>query len=190
MLGFRTLVLNASYEPINILPLKTIPAEDAVTRVYNGTCHVVEEHDQKILTPTADMRWPSVIARNAFEHYIPNIRLYRESLFYRDHGICMYCEKPLKISEVTFDHYIPESAGGEKTWENIVCACARCNSAKGSSEPVGIWAPKYKPYRPTYFQLLEKRKKFPIFVQDKSWIDYLPDWESEVIINRNLAAVA
>ena len=66
MIGLRTLVLNATYLPINYIPVHSIPVEDAITRVFNGTCHVVEEYDRKIKTPSLDMNWPSVIARNDF----------------------------------------------------------------------------------------------------------------------------
>ena len=191
MLGPRTFVLNATYEPINLIPTATIPAEDAVTRVCNRTCHVVEEYDRKILTPTVNMNWPSVIARNSFDKIPNRVRLFRETLFYRDHGICVYCEKPLTVSEVTFDHYVPRYAGGGTSWDNIVCACARCNSAKGNHDPVGIWEPKYKPWTPTYYDLLKRRKKFPIHIDDERWMRYIPDWEGDVIVqSRTLAAVA
>ncbi len=182
MLGLRTLVLNSSYLPISLFPLHAIPVEDAITRVFNGTCHVVFEYDRPILSPNVDMNWPSVIARNDHMRVKNNVKLRRESLYYRDHGICVYCEKPLTIKEVTYDHVYPRALGGHHDWDNVVCACSNCNLKKGSSKPVGTWKPKVKPYKPDYFQLLANRKKFPIVISDESWMQFMGEWEAEVIV--------
>jgi hypothetical protein len=64
--GLTTLVLNADMEPISLLPIEHIPVEDAVTRVLNGTCVVVDEYDRAIKTPALRMNWPSVIMRKDF----------------------------------------------------------------------------------------------------------------------------
>jgi 5-methylcytosine-specific restriction endonuclease McrA len=180
MLGLRTLVLNNNYMPISLFPLHTIPAEDAITRVFNGTCRVVADYDRKILTPTHDIKWPSIVARIDSMRIKEVVRLRRESLYYRDHGRCAYCEKPLTISELTYDHVVPQSQGGGSDWENVVAACPSCNSNKGDARPVGQWTPKWRPYRPTYYQLLAMRRKFPITVDHSSWIDFLGDWEAEI----------
>ena len=66
MLGLRTLVLNASYMPISLLPLHTVPVEDAVGRIFNDSCHVVFSYNRWIQTPNLHMKWPSVIARNSY----------------------------------------------------------------------------------------------------------------------------
>tara|TARA_B110000503_G_C7011842_1_gene356041 strand:- start:241 stop:807 length:567 start_codon:yes stop_codon:yes gene_type:complete len=188
MIGLRSLVLNANYMPISLFPLHTIPVEDAVTRVFNGTCHVVESYDRKILSSSVDMGWPSIIARSEHAKLKDLVRMRRESLFYRDHGLCAYCEKPITISGLTYDHVIPQSKGGSSDWENIVCACGLCNTKKGNSMPVGIWKPKFAPYKPNYYQLLKARKKFPIVIDHESWVDYLGNWESDVIIKGRAAA--
>src|SRR5690348_15700631 len=101
MLGLRTLVLNANYAPISLFPLHTIPAEDAITRVFNGTCDVVAEYDRKILTPNIDIKWPSIIARNDQMKIKEVVKLRTESLYYRDHGVCAYCERPITINTLT-----------------------------------------------------------------------------------------
>ena len=168
--------------PVGLLPLHTIPVEDAVTRCFNGTCHVVSEYDVPIKTQRLKMRWPSVIARNGSGYREPIVKLTPETLYYRDHGICVYCEQPLAIKDVTYDHYIPKTRGGDRSWENIVCACKHCNNTKSDAEPVGVWEPKHKPYRPKYYELLERRKNYPIVVDDEAWIHHLPNWQSEVII--------
>lgn len=182
MIGLRCLVLNSNYSPISLIPFHTIPVEDAVTRVFNKTCHIVQSYDRDILSPSVSMKWPSVIARN--ENLKPKdlVKLRRESLFYRDHGLCVYCEKPITISGLTYDHVIPKKQGGRSDWTNIVCSCSSCNSLKGDKLPRGQWEPRHKPYRPTYYQLLGNRRKFPIVVDDLSWIPFLGEWKAPVLI--------
>lgn len=180
--GLKTLVLNQNYQPISIFPLHHIPVEDAITRVFNGTCHVVLEYDREIRTQNQNVHinWPSVIARNDGKIIGNYVKLSREFLYYRDHALCMYCEKPLSFSEMTIDHVTPRVAGGEHKWENVVSACQDCNQAKGHKLPRGMWKPLVKPEKPTYWQLIKVRKKFPISVYDENWMQFIGDWESDV----------
>jgi 5-methylcytosine-specific restriction endonuclease McrA len=183
LLGLRTLVLNANYMPISIFPLESIPAEDAITRVINGTCHTVFEYDRPILTPTANMNWPSVIARNNQSNPKSlKVKLRRETIFYRDHGMCAYCEKKLVLKEVTFDHVYPKVRGGPHTWENLVTACSKCNSRKGHALPQGEWKPKFTPFVPDYWDLVKARRKFPITIPNQDWTTFLGDWEADVVV--------
>lgn len=182
LIGLRTLVLNNNYLPISLFPLHTIPVEDAITRVFNGTCHVVETYDRDILTPNIQMKWPSIIARHDSKMVKERVKLSSEALYYRDHGRCMYCEKPLTMNEMTCDHVHPESRGGKFSWDNIVAACASCNTAKGSELPRGRWVPKFMPKQPTYYELLQRRRKFPIVVDHESWKTFLGEWEAPVHI--------
>ncbi len=183
MIGLRTLVLNADMTPIDLLPRpESIPAEDAVTRVINGTCSVVEEYDRMIKTPTIEMAWPSVIMRNSYTRIPHEVGLTSEYLYYRDHGLCAYCEKKLTIFTTTIDHVKPKVAGGPKSWTNVVAACSACNHKKGSYEPKGQWKPKVKPYKPSYWKLLDLRRKYPIVVDHESWITWLGDWSGGVTV--------
>ncbi len=145
MIGLRTLVLNSNYMPISLFPLHSIPVEDAVTRVFNGTCHVVFDYDRDIKTQYHEMKWPSVIARNGHLKINEAVKLRRDSLYYRDHGRCAYCETPLLIKDVTIDHVHPRSKGGHHDWDNIVSSCSDCNTKKGDLLPVGAWRPQFKP---------------------------------------------
>jgi hypothetical protein len=77
---------------------------------------------------------------------------------------------------------VPKSKGGGYTWDNLVSACSTCNLLKGDSMPVGRWKPKKQPYRPSYYQLLDVRKKFPIHIDDENWMQFLGKWEAPVIV--------
>jgi hypothetical protein len=72
--------------PVSLIPIHTIPVEDAVTRVFNGSCHPVFSYNRKIQSPSVNMNWPSVIARNQQIKVKEVVKLRRDSLFYRDHG--------------------------------------------------------------------------------------------------------
>ena len=184
LIGLNTLVLNSNYMPINMVPMETIPVEDAITRVFNGTCHVVENFDRKIKTAdrNMDLYWPAVIARNDSKTVKTQVKMTDENLYYRDHGLCQYCHKEITMKETTFDHVNPKSKGGVLSWTNAVCACGPCNSKKDNLPPVGIWKPRRMPFKPTYHQLLEARKKFPLSIDHESWLNYIPKWEAEVKI--------
>lgn len=50
-------------------------------------------------------------------------------------GECAYCGRTMRKGErLTRDHLEPIKEGGETTQDNIVPACASCNSSKGASE--------------------------------------------------------
>lgn len=49
--------------------------------------------------------------------------------------MCFYCKRPLAFSEATRDHYIPLTKGGDDSIDNIVPACANCNSQKRNKMP-------------------------------------------------------
>lgn len=188
---YRTLVLNADYSPISILKLAHIPVQDALTRVFNGTCHVVETYDRQIKTPNKEnaVFLPSVIARNEYENLPKNItdNPVAEYLYYRDHGVCAYTGEELTLqrnqpNSLTIDHVIPRSKGGPNTWDNVVACLPSLNLAKSDSMPIGIWKPKRRPYKPDYWSLASARKKFPVTVYNENWIPYLGDWEGSITV--------
>ncbi len=65
------------------------------------------------------------------------VKLNRRNLFARDRNQCQYCGKHFTTSELSIDHVKPRSLGGGDSWENLVCACIRCNAKKGGRTPDG-----------------------------------------------------
>lgn len=63
------------------------------------------------------------------------VKFNRRNIFARDSNRCQYCGKRFSTVELSLDHVIPRSHGGATTWENIVCACHRCNVRKGGRTP-------------------------------------------------------
>lgn len=57
---------------------------------------------------------------------------WRKTLFKMQRGLCHYCGKPM-ADDVTLDHVIPTSKGGEDCISNTVAAHEICNAMKGDS---------------------------------------------------------
>ena len=63
------------------------------------------------------------------KQHIP--RNLRERIIERDGRRCVYCDEDLSSAEIHMDHVIPESQGGETTYNNLQVTCRKCNLAKG-----------------------------------------------------------
>ncbi|QDV75338.1 HNH endonuclease [Botrimarina mediterranea] len=100
------------------------------------------------------------------------VRLNRRNLFARDGGKCQYCNKTFPTSELSIDHVVPSCRGGETTWENVVCACVRCNVRKGGRTPdeAGMKLAK-KPVRPKRSPLLAIKLGNPKYVSWRTFVD-------------------
>jgi 5-methylcytosine-specific restriction endonuclease McrA len=70
----------------------------------------------------------------------------------------------------TLDHVVPSSHGGKSEWTNATTACGPCNANKGNNKKI---VPKVKPHKPTYWELVEKRKQMKFDVKHPSWELYL-----------------
>ncbi|MCP4246754.1 MAG: HNH endonuclease [bacterium] len=63
------------------------------------------------------------------------VKLNRRNIYTRDQNRCQYCGKRFKPAELSLDHVVPRSRGGNNAWENLVCCCVRCNVKKGGRTP-------------------------------------------------------
>lgn len=121
----KVLVLNASYEPLNITSWRR-----AVVLLLKEKAEQVE-HNGKVLY--ASFPLPTVIR---LRHYVQvpykDIPLTRRNVLHRDSHTCQYCGYK---DDLTIDHIIPRSKGGGDAWENVITACVRCNIKKGNRSP-------------------------------------------------------
>ena len=124
----RTLVLNATYEPLAVVPVRR-----AIVLILNRRAEVVETNGAAWRSEFVELRSPTVIRLYRFVKvpYARRVRLSRRAVFLRDDHSCQYCNHPAE----NLDHVIPRSQGGAHTWENIVASCRRCNSRKGGRTP-------------------------------------------------------
>src|ERR1700753_3708397 len=117
------LVLNASYEPINICG-----ARRALILVLKGVAKTEEEQGAMLHAAVLRIPMPSVIRLLEYRRIPHQTRaLSRKNILLRDRNSCQYCGVVLPAGELTLDHVIPRSRGGLSTWENLVACCHSCN---------------------------------------------------------------
>jgi 5-methylcytosine-specific restriction endonuclease McrA len=130
----RVLLLNQTYEPLG-----TVSVARAVIMVFKNTVSVEElDGDRVLRSARAEFPVPSVIRRRI---YI-NVRLRREAssmkrlrIYMRDKYRCQYCGQKRPVGELTLDHILPRSRGGDNSPVNVVTACMACNNRKGDRTP-------------------------------------------------------
>jgi 5-methylcytosine-specific restriction endonuclease McrA len=122
------LVLNQSYEPLNICHAKR-----ALALIMAGRAEMLEDGMGYIHTSRSAYAIPSVIK---LDYIIRRPRaerkLTRVGVFHRDNFTCQYCGKD---NQLTIDHVIPRFQSGRHTWENVVAACVPCNRRKAGRTP-------------------------------------------------------
>jgi 5-methylcytosine-specific restriction endonuclease McrA len=125
------LVLNASYEPINVCA-----ARRALVLVLKGVASAEEVSISSIHSARNTVRLPSVIRLLEYRRIPRQTRaLSRKNILMRDRYTCQYCHRTMPSGELTLDHVIPRSRAGESAWENLVACCHFCNNHKGSRTP-------------------------------------------------------
>ena len=166
-----TLVLNADGLPVSVLPLSTITWQESIKYMVLDKADVLAWHENWIVhSATWETPVPSVIMLREYMKAKTTVRFSRANVHLRDGGHCQYCGVSVTGRESTLDHVMPVSKGGKTTWENCVTACGPCNSHK--SDKLGF-KPKIKPYKPDYYDLVSKRKKFEFNVRHKEWLQFI-----------------
>ncbi len=171
------LVLNADYRPLSYFPLSLWAWQDAVKAVFLDRVNIVSEYQRTVRSPSFEIRLPSVVSLKEYVQPPRHPAFTRFNVFLRDRFVCQYCGDG---NELTFDHVVPRSLGGQTTWENVVAACAPCNLKKGGHMPakVKMW-PKQKPYCPSVYDLHRNGRLFPPNYLHESWLDFLY-WDAEL----------
>lgn len=166
----RVLVLNASYEPLNVCSLRR-----AHVLVWKGKAEILESHDKPLRSACTSFRRPHVIRLVTYVRVPRGVtrRISRRVLFARDGWACMYCGTG--GNRLTLDHVVPRSRGGTSVWENVVTSCAPCNHRKGDRllEETGMSLRKHpRPPTPVLFIRLTAEH-----IPD-TWRRYLPGLEA------------
>lgn len=167
-----TLLLNADMQPISLLPLSIVDWQEAIRYMVLDKAEVLEWHDDWVVH---SMKWstrvPAVLLLKEYQKPKHTMRLSKRNVFLRDEYTCQYCGTGVTESTATLDHVHPVSAGGKTTWENSTTACKPCNYKKANH--VGKMKPKILPYKPHFWDLVEKRKRKGFHLQHPSWATYL-----------------
>jgi len=156
-LSAKVLVLNKLYMAVRVVSAKrafcmlardlaeVIHVEDGqyVSYDFESWAEISElqrtyepEHFDWVKTVRLEIAVPKVIRLLGYDR-LPeqHVKLNRRNLFARDRNQCQYCGRHFPTSDLSIDHVLPRAQSGGDTWENLVCACIRCNARKGGRTP-------------------------------------------------------
>ena len=176
-----TLLLNADGSVFSVIPLSVIDWRETVRLLYLEKIVPIEYYsDWVVHSSSISYAMPSVIMTKQYFHKTQRIRFTKQNILLRDNFTCQYCGKQFHGHELTLDHYLPKSRGGKKNFENIITSCGPCNWARGDDMSI---KPIKQPHRPTYFELVNARKKYPIYLKQKIWNQYL-GWPEDLLLDK------
>ena len=187
------LVLNRFYAAVHVIPVRrafsllfrdsaeVIHIEDGqyVNYDFESWCAWSELNDEEAYGPAdwvravrISIQVPRVIRLLYFEKTPrQTLRFNRRNLFARDGNCCQYCGKSLPTSQLSLDHVLPRSRGGQTSWENIVASCLKCNTRKGGRTPQEARMQlKRAPIRPKHNPLLTVKLDNPKYEIWKSFL--------------------
>ncbi len=143
--------------------------------IYLGKAEPVIIDEKKALhSVSKTYPWPSIIRISRFIK-VPykKVILTRKNILRRDGYKCAYCGR--SDIPLTVDHIIPKARGGDDSWENMICACTRCNNVKGDRTPdEANMKLLFKPFKPSHIMFIKNvvgrldERWNPIFICLKS----------------------
>ena len=182
-----TLILNANGMPLSQVPLSVVTWQVALRLLFTEKVKVLKEYDDwAIRSQYLEMKVPSIIIMTEQVKWSKNLKYNRGNVFLRDDYTCQLqitsrCKdragKATAIDDLTLDHVIPKSLGGKTTWVNVCTCCKACNGQKGNDASI---VPKHMPKKPSYYEILAKRKTMPIHIRDEEWKYYIA-WPDELV---------
>jgi len=191
------LVLNKAFTPVHVVTAKrafcmlfkavaeVVQIEDGHLEVHdfqswqevsefkraNG---IEEDQSEWVSTVSHEIQVPRIVRLLFYGRYpTQRISFNRRNIFARDENRCQYCGKQFPTRELSIDHVVPLSRGGEASWTNVVCACTACNKRKGGQLPheAGMKLTR-QPVEPRFNPMIRlkiRRRKY------YSWKQFLDD---------------
>ena len=139
-------------------------------------------HDDWVRAVNLEIQLPRIVRLIRFDRqHVSTVRLNRRNLLARDGHCCQYCGQSLPAHQLSLDHVMPRSRGGQTTWENIVASCVKCNTKKGCRTPQEArMRLMKKPRKPTHNPMLTVKLGNPKY---ESWKTFLPQasWLMDVV---------
>lgn len=180
------LLLNADGQPLSHVPLSVVAWQVAMRLLVTEKVRVLKEYDDWVVrSQLIEWKVPSIIMMTSQKKWNKGLKYSRTNVYLRDDYTCQLqttrrCKElhgKVKQIELTLDHVVPRSHGGKTNWLNVCTSCKACNSEKGNDHTI---LPKKKPYKPTYYEILSKRKQMPIYIRDPEWAYYV-DWPEDKV---------
>ena len=181
-----TLKLNSDGRPITQIPLSVVSWQEAMRLIFLEKATVLKEYDDWVIrSQHLELKVPSIIMMTEHVKWNNSLKYSKQNIFLRDDLTCQLqitnrCASQngkVKVSELSLDHVVPRSHGGKTNWLNVCTSCKDCNGAKGNDHRI---LPKKKPHKPTYYEILAKRKTMPVYIHDEDWRHYM-DWPDDLI---------
>ena len=132
-----------------------------------------QPHEDWIRTVSFEVQVPRVIRLLSFDR-LPKQKLHlnRRGILARDEHVCQFCGRQFPACQLSLDHVIPRSRGGGTSWENVVCACVRCNVKKGGRTPKDARMKLVRrPARPKRNPLLILKLSNPKYESWRIWLN-------------------
>mgnify|MGYP001453090743 CR=1 FL=1 len=132
-----------------------------------------DEFEDWVKSVNFEIQAPRIIRLLTYEHVPRNsVKFNRRNIFLRDGHRCQYCGKRYSSPRLSLDHVLPKSRGGTDTWENIVCACLKCNVDKGGRTPAEAGMKLLqKPVKPKRSPLLSRQLSLSKY---ECWKNFIP----------------
>ena len=156
MENITVLKLDSAFKPIEV-----IGWEEAFLLTWLKKAYAVEYFDKWVHSAKKAFQIPSVIVLFKYvDEKFFTLPCTRKNILIRDENQCQYCAKSFREADLTLDHVIPKSKGGNSCWNNVVAACNPCNQKKRDylieNAPVSLMR---RPKRPAYRSIFRKRLK-------------------------------
>ncbi|QDK36424.1 HNH endonuclease [Bdellovibrio sp. NC01] len=153
MASARSLLLNASYEPMRI-----VTWQKALVLWFQDKVEILEYHSAFARSVSLRFKLPSVLRLKSYVRPRANhaVRFCRENVYIRDNYTCQYCGEKFSAKQLTLDHVVPASQNGPKNWTNVVSACRDCNQRKANRTPRTANMPLLtEPHTPSWLPTLQ-----------------------------------
>ena len=165
----RSLVLNASYQPV-----KLVSWQKALILWFQGKVEILEYYEISVRSARESFPLPSVMRLKTYVSPRARCRLRfsRDNIYMRDNFTCQYCGERMAAKDLTLDHVVPASKNGRKDWTNVVAACRQCNHRKANRTPLAAGMPLIKePRAPAWLPAIHV--EFRLSEMPSAWEPYL-----------------
>ena len=183
-----TLVLNRNWQPVSVATVAR-----ALVMLFSETARVVDPADFRLYTwadwsrlapregdvvvrgCSVRLRAPEVVTLCDYDRLpVAAVSFSRRNIFKRDHYTCQYCGAQPGGEELTLDHVVPRSQGGQSSWTNCVLACVACNKRKADRTPqqarMHLRKPPVRPtWKPLYTRSRVRIESWSKFVSEAYW---------------------
>ena len=143
-----TINLSTAILDLNLQFMKFVSWQRATTMYIKGSVNILQPYyrlvednlREEVFIKTASARIPLpfivTLKQFVYDPYAGYLRsnspiATKRAILTRDSFRCAYCGK----KGDTVDHIIPQSRGGQNTWENLITSCQKDNNRKANRTP-------------------------------------------------------